>query len=51
MSPGHFQQEASMFIVVVGVLLFIGMLARGIWVVYYGLTRYPIARRLREFVQ
>jgi hypothetical protein len=40
-----------MFIFVVGVLLFIGMLARGIWVVIYGLTRYPVACRLREFVR
>jgi hypothetical protein len=51
MSPSHSLREAHMFIVMVGVLLFIGMLARGIWVVYYGLTRYPVARRLREFVQ
>jgi hypothetical protein len=40
-----------MFIVIIAVLLFIGIMARGIWVVYYGLTRYPVARRLREFVK
>ena len=40
-----------MFIVVVGVLLFVGMMAHGIWVVYYGLTRYPLARRLREYTK
>jgi hypothetical protein len=39
-----------MFTVMVEVLLFMGMLARGIWVVYYGLTRYPVACRLKEFV-
>jgi hypothetical protein len=40
-----------MFIIVVGVLLFLGMLARGIWVIHSGLTRYPVAHRLREFVR
>ena len=40
-----------MFIVVVGVLLFIGTLARGIWIVHYGLTRYPVARRMKEFIK